>query len=56
VSQIALGENWEEGEDDLVLEAAAEAAERSMTETGADNPEMMDLSGESGCGAPDQQL
>ena len=55
VSQIALEENWEGGEDDLALEAAAEAAERSMTETGADNPEMMDLSGESGCGAPDQQ-
>ena len=54
--QIALGENWEEGEDDLVLEAAAEAAEKSMTETEADNPEMMDLSGESASGAPDQQL
>ena len=46
-TQAEMGEIWEAGEDDLVLEAAAEEAERSVSDLGAEMAEAMDLSGES---------
>ena len=54
-SQVEMGEIWEAGEDDLVLEAAAEEAERSVNDPGAEMAEAMDLSGESVSEAPAQQ-